>query len=159
MLEMNYQTVMILEDDAQISPSFKDALQRIVKTMSGIPYKTVMLAEYNLPIERTTEKKHCLHGTHDLCIYGPGLGHRGAMGYLISRSGAESMLRSRLSSTHPSNIGMGADFAMNGQVEDGGYWVEPPIIPRGLSTGTWRHSLMQAQIVQVNNRAFIARSW
>jgi len=121
-----YQHVLVLEDDFQFeASSITAALRQLVADVPA-DYTTVQVSTclgmraYGSPS----------YGKH---LYGPGKGSRCLGGYLISKRGAELMLRNIFVELH--GITMPPDWQQNGVVDVGGYWYDPALMVQSSEGG------------------------
>jgi len=135
MVRRQLRNVVVMEDNAIFRDSVGEMRSRLRELMKSLPseHGVVMLGDGDMSqghpwraaeIELSFETTHAGQkvGEH---LYGPGLGHRGASGYLMTGAGAASILKY----VHErSKIDGEADILMeNALGPDAFYWYEPPL--------------------------------
>ncbi|CAE8647929.1 unnamed protein product [Polarella glacialis] len=115
----NHQHCLVMEDDFEFKvASMKNSLASLMQETP--PDYTTVHVSVCLNMH---DFGHVVPRTH---LHGPGKSSRCTSGYLVSKHGAELMLRRVFTDLH--GITMPADHQQNGVIDTGGYWYEPPMM-------------------------------
>lgn len=135
MLRSKQELALVIEDDARFNFDEEDISNRIHDLLhQGLPedFTTVMLGGCCKGKFGTMHANMSAPGHPGL--HGPGFMSRSAVGYLISQRGARMMLNHVFKVL--GGAVAGADVGMAYVVNDGGYWLEPPLWYSGSDMGT-----------------------
>jgi len=135
MLRRNLHSVLVMEDNPVFRGGVEQMQDELSKLKGALPseHGVVMLGDNDLAqghpwraaeIERSFRSSHANQKVNDH-LYGPGLGHRGASGYLITATSAASILQYVYDQR---KVDAEADMLMeNALGSDGFFWYVPPL--------------------------------